>query len=342
MNFFIKNNKAKKEALEIIEQLQSIKDLKAFDESLEDLRNLVSEHRQALGELSDKSLLLDEKTTDIDYTFTEKLEEIEKIKNHILSLTPEKGDRGEKGEQGKRGLKGERGLRGLKGKDGKDGKDGRDGLRGKDGSEIKPKEIVDKLESLKGDKRLDAKAIKNLPKSVVYHGGGGSGGGGGTSIHNDLQGLQGGQSGQYYHMTSGEHGTFIRDDGEDHQNWQVAVYAGLTGRFIRNSNVFIYEDGSIEQNGAILRSSVLSLEDDAFVDLGVIGVAGYGFLQIGNNQEWVQFYWDESANITLVMNSENVINTDTDGNLCIFPSGGDVRVRNRLGSTLLLNYRLQY
>ena len=30
------------------------------------------------------------------------------------------------------------------------------------------------------------------------------GGGGGTSVHNDLDGLQGGSSGQYYHLTSAQ------------------------------------------------------------------------------------------------------------------------------------------
>lgn len=42
------------------------------------------------------------------------------------------------------------------------GENGIDGLDGKDGVEITPEELVKKLESLKGDARLDVKAIKGL------------------------------------------------------------------------------------------------------------------------------------------------------------------------------------
>lgn len=46
---------------------------------------------------------------------------------------------------------------------GTNGLNGADGLPGKDGSPDKPTEVRDKLETLKGDERLDAKAIKGLP-----------------------------------------------------------------------------------------------------------------------------------------------------------------------------------
>lgn len=83
-------------------------------------------------------------------------------------------------------------LKVTPGKDGKDGEDGYTPVKGEDYftekeikdikdsvlndiPELEPEEIKDKLESLQGDKRLDAKAIKNLPESVVYRGGGVSG-----------------------------------------------------------------------------------------------------------------------------------------------------------------------
>lgn len=43
--------------------------------------------------------------------------------------------------------------------------DGTPGNPGKDGSPDTPKEVKEKLETLEGDERLDAKAIKNLPRS---------------------------------------------------------------------------------------------------------------------------------------------------------------------------------
>lgn len=52
------------------------------------------------------------------------------------------------------------------GLDGRDGIDGMDGRDGKDGSPDNPTEIREKLESLEGKERLDASAIKNLPKFV--------------------------------------------------------------------------------------------------------------------------------------------------------------------------------
>ena len=47
-------------------------------------------------------------------------------------------------------------------RDGKDGRDGVDGIDGLDGSPDEPKDIVKKLQSLKGDARLDKSAIKGL------------------------------------------------------------------------------------------------------------------------------------------------------------------------------------
>lgn len=90
----------------------------------------------------------------------------------------EKGDKGEKGDTGERGEKGDIGEKGIDGKDGqdgidgidgvdgKDGKDGKDGVNGKDGSPDTATDIKVKLESLSGDERLDAKAIKNLDSFV--------------------------------------------------------------------------------------------------------------------------------------------------------------------------------
>lgn len=97
------------------------------------------------------------------------------------------GDKGERGEKGENGRDGKDGLDGKNGKDGRDGRDGRDGLDGVDGNdgkdgkdgdikELSPQEIRDSLELLNGDERLDAKYIKNLPKSEqrTIIGGGGS------------------------------------------------------------------------------------------------------------------------------------------------------------------------
>lgn len=63
-----------------------------------------------------------------------------------------------------------RGLRsgkdGRNGTDGRDGRDGKDGRNGTDGSPDTAEEVRDKLETLVGEERLDASAIKNLPELV--------------------------------------------------------------------------------------------------------------------------------------------------------------------------------
>lgn len=134
----------------------------------------------------------------------------ESIKNphriKILRLRGEKGERGKDGapgkdgkdgrdgkdgigKDGKDGRDGDRGPRGFNGNDGKPGKDGKDG---RDGSSDSPKQIRDKILSLRGTERLDLFLLKNGDKIkemlqnigqggsvfVANSGGGGSTGGG--------------------------------------------------------------------------------------------------------------------------------------------------------------------
>lgn len=114
-----------------------------------------------------------------DYYTPEEIKEIKKEVTPIKGKDYFDGKDGKDGRNGKDGKDGARGLRGLSGRDGKDGRNGKDGKDGKDGSPDTPYEIRDKLSSLKGNERLDAKAIKNLAKemgSVTF-----TGMGGGTS-----------------------------------------------------------------------------------------------------------------------------------------------------------------
>lgn len=78
----------------------------------------------------------------------------------------DKGDKGDDGKEGKQGKDGRDGRDGIDGRDGVDGLDGQDGKNGIDGKEITPEQVKEKIESLKGENRVDASAIKNLPQSV--------------------------------------------------------------------------------------------------------------------------------------------------------------------------------
>ncbi len=116
-----------------------------------------------------------------------------------------KGDRGEIGAVGPRGLIGPKGdsIRGEKGETGTSGKDGRDGYTprknvdyfdGRDGRDasfdpqplflkldalqkelkealtrdITVEQVIEAIRGLRGDDRIDAKSIKNIPSSPVY------------------------------------------------------------------------------------------------------------------------------------------------------------------------------
>lgn len=95
------------------------------------------------------------------------VEELDDLEDKIENLPkPEKGEKGDKGDQGERGTDGKDGKDGVDGKDGKDGKDGVDGKDGKDGSPDTPVQVRDKLETLTGDERLDAKAIRGLEDEI--------------------------------------------------------------------------------------------------------------------------------------------------------------------------------
>ena len=58
------------------------------------------------------------------------------------------------------------GVDGKPGIQGKDGEKGGDGKDGEQGSPDTPEEIVSKIETLEGEARLDAKAVKNLPEFI--------------------------------------------------------------------------------------------------------------------------------------------------------------------------------
>lgn len=130
------------------------------------------------------------------------LDTLKRLFNRVEEVEKMEGPRGEKGDPGESiiGPQGPRGPKPIAGidypipKDGRDGKDGRSivgppgpagqsivgprgpkgdpgesitGPPGKDGSPDTPADVKKKLESLRGQDRLDAKAIKNLPEREI-------------------------------------------------------------------------------------------------------------------------------------------------------------------------------
>ena len=74
------------------------------------------------------------------------------------------------------------------------------------------------------------------------------------------------------------------------------------------------------------------VDDESYVH--TTKVAGFGTVMIGDNQEWATFRFSADGTVTLIANSANVDNADTDGDLCIYDVGSGIAVKNRLGLEL--------
>lgn len=81
-----------------------------------------------------------------------------------------------------------------------------------------------------------------------------------------------------------------------------------------------------------------TLADDAETTVAS-GTAGFGIVNIGDNQEDAYFTFSTTA-VTLRTNSANVANSDSDTDLCIYYSGADLKIKNRLGSELDVRYTI--
>lgn len=82
------------------------------------------------------------------------------------------------------------------------------------------------------------------------------------------------------------------------------------------------------------------IADDGTITLPT-STSGWGRVQIGDAQEWAYFNWKVAGTVALESNSANVVNTDTDTNLCII-SGNPVVIKNRLGSALTIKIDVKY
>ncbi len=97
----------------------------------------------------------------------------------------------------------------------------------------------------------------------------------------------------------------------------------------------------VEVGGVEIYALKQNLLDDGSIVLPT-ATCGFGTAQIGDSQEYTQFYWTTAGVVTLVNNTANVVNTDTDAKFCIFDSGTTVTIRNRLAATLFLRVNLTF
>lgn len=87
--------------------------------------------------------------------------------------------------------------------------------------------------------------------------------------------------------------------------------------------------------------SSTSLADDAIITLDT-AKTGRGWAMAGDNEEYIEFRFTAAGVVTVISNSANAINTDTDGCLCVYDAGTGIAIKNRLGATKVIRYVVQY
>jgi hypothetical protein len=84
-----------------------------------------------------------------------------------------------------------------------------------------------------------------------------------------------------------------------------------------------------------------AVDDDGEISLPT-AVSGFGFVQAGDNEEWIQFCFAAGGVVLVIGNSAHAVNTDLDGNLCVYDAGSGIAVKNRLGATKTIRVVISY
>ena len=183
----------------------------------------------------------------------------------VVSIRGERGLPGPQGEPGPQGLmgpkgaKGDRGEKGDAGEMGLQGEKGERGENGKDGSPDTAEDIRNKLETLEGDERLSASAIKDLDKKfkdienfVNNYRPRNGGGSGGVEVHSNGVKVGSGAAlnfiGGIVTNTDG-HVTNVTIQGSGRET-PVGTVDGSNRVFtVSNTPVFIVTDGLVRIEG---------------------------------------------------------------------------------------------
>ena len=194
------------------------------------LDTLKKNHSQAISEI-------DQKTTETTAKINNKFKEVELFLKEVKKMR----------------------LKGENGKDGKDGKDADPEIVAKIVLEKLPKieetgeTIADKLETLKGDKRLDASAIKNLPELVESK----ANGGGWRNLF-QLHDVDSSDTTTGYVLTRKADGTFDFQAGSGGGTW-----GSITGTLSDQTDLQTALDSKVDENVAITGATKTKITYDA-------------------------------------------------------------------------------
>jgi len=92
--------------------------------------------------------------------------------------------------------------------------------------------------------------------------------------------------------------------------------------------------------GATQEFNSISLADDASY-IPCTSKAGRGWVQAGDDEEYTEFRFSTTT-VTLINNTTNIANSDSDTDLCIYIDTGSLTIKNRLGATKTVRYEVKY
>jgi len=115
-----------------------------------------------------------------------------------------------------------------------------------------------------------------------------------------------------------------------HISNNVVISGGQQYDFRPSTGIFLLGTLNKQLSHRIINEAVA---DEAEKTIAT-GVAGWGFAQIGDGQEYAHFSFTAAGVVTLINNSANTVGTDTDAKFCIYDAGAGIAIKNRLGSEL--------
>jgi hypothetical protein len=143
---------------------------------------------------------------------------------------------------------------------------------------------------------------------------------------------------KYHFYSSGGKYLSVQDclDNFDHVV-QVTTYYG----YAANPEVVSFQNNRNYVGAGEVKTYSESLADDAEITL-LTGRAGFGKVIFGDSAEYSDFYFTSVGVVTLVDNTANVVNTDTDTKYCVYDAGDGPSVKNRSGGALTVTVQVCY
>ena len=129
-------------------------------------------------------------------------------------------------------------------------------------------------------------------------------------------------------------------------NVTIANIAGGEDTSPANTSKIEIEVGGVSKFAQLVNIYKKIMQEASVADEGSVtldtGKTGRGWAMAGDNEEYIEFRFTAAGVVTVISNTANAINTDTDGNLCVYDAGAGIAIKNRLGATKVIRYIVNY